>query len=222
VSAVMLVSFELLSPQKNQSATPIENTGWIRALPMIMRTKAIYPILMVGLGACVFGGLLTFQTSLVRGTGLTASTFFAAYAITVVASRFLLAPIIGRANGNRAAIILLLVMTAGVVVAFGFNLGVLMQIISAVLLGVGYGLVYSVIQTQAVNDAPPEYRNAALTWFVIAYFLGIFGFPVFGGWLIVTSGKQWFLVVVLAFAVAETALAFIRNSVGNQRKPATV
>ena len=219
MSAAMLISFEYLSPRTNNAATPTKNAGWIRALPIIMRTKAVYPILMVGLGACVFGGLLTFQSSLVRGTELTASTFFAAYAITVVASRFVLAPIIGRANGDRAAIVLLLLMTAGVVVAFQFNFGVIVQIISAVLLGVGYGLVYSVIQTQAVNDAPPEYRNAALTWFVIAYFVGIFGFPVFGGWLIVTSGKQWFLVAVLAFALAETALAFVRILDGRNKIP---
>ena len=218
VSAIMLVSFELLSPRKTQAVTSNKKTGWISALPILMRTKAIYPILMVGLGACVFSGLLTFQTSLVRGTALTASTFFAAYAITVVASRFVLAPIIGRANSDRTAIILLFIMTAGVIVAFGFNLGVIAQIISAVLLGVGYGLVYSVIQTQAVNDAPIEYRNAALTWFVIAYFVGIFGFPAFGGWLIVTTGSQWFLVAVLAFALVELTLALIRISIGKAAK----
>ncbi len=220
VSASLLIGFELMSPHKNPDSSPTRNMGWMRALPILVRTRAIYPILMVGLGACVFSGLLTFQTSLVRGTDLIASTFFAAYAITVVASRFFLAPILGRANGDRTAIVLLFLMTLGVVVAFGFNLGIVAQILSAVLLGIGYGLVYSVIQTQAVNDAPAEYRNAALTWFVIAYFLGIFGFPLFGGWLIVASGKQWFLTVVLAFALVETALAFIRTRVGTPRNPA--
>ena len=166
---------------------------------------------MVGLGACVFSGLLTFQTSLVRGTGLQASTFFATYAITVVASRFLLAPLIGRAKGDHVAVILLAVMIAGVVVAFGLAHGVLVQIVSAILLGLGYGLVYSVIQTQAVNDAPAEHRNAALTWFVVAYFLGIFGFPVLGGWLIVHVGTAGFLTAVLLFALAETGLALLRG-----------
>ncbi|MEO5759885.1 MAG: MFS transporter, partial [Mesorhizobium sp.] len=186
------------------------SNGWVRKLPGIARTRAIYPILMVGLGACVFSGVLTFQTSLVRGTGLQASTFFAAYAITVVASRFVLAPIVSRANGDRAALVLLSVMILGVVVAFALRYGVLVQVASAVLLGLGYGLVYSVIQTQAVNDGPPEQRSAALTWFAIAYFLGIFGFPMLGGWLIVNVGIAGFLGAVLIFALAEMGLALLR------------
>jgi len=209
LSALLLLAFEFLAPPA-RAATQARSDDWVRALPVLMRSRAIYPILMVGLGACVFTGLLTFQTSLVRGSGLQASTFFGAYALTVVASRFTLAPVIGRADGDRTAILLLVLMSFGVVTAFGFSQGIIVQIASAVLLGLGYGLAYSVIQTQAVNDAPPEHRNAALTWFVIAYFIGIFGFPVFGAWLIVTAGTAWFLTAVLVFALAELILAWMR------------
>ena len=72
-------------------------------------------------------------------------------------------------------------------------------------------MALSTRSSQAVNDAPAEHRNAALTWFVIAYFIGIFGFPVLGGWLIVTVGTMGFLAAVLAFAVAEMALALLRG-----------
>lgn len=211
LAALLLAVFESIAARPVEAAIKAAGNDWVRALPALLRTRAVYPILMVGLGACVFSGLLTFQTSLVRGTGLQASTFFATYAITVVASRFLLAPLIGRAKGDHVAVILLAVMIAGVVVAFGLAHGVLVQIVSAILLGLGYGLVYSVIQTQAVNDAPAEHRNAALTWFVVAYFLGIFGFPVLGGWLIVHVGTAGFLTAVLLFALAETGLALLRG-----------
>jgi MFS family permease len=211
LAALLLALFEAIAVRPVAAAVKAAGTAWVRTLPALLRTRAMYPILMVGLGACVFSGLLTFQTSLVRGTGLQASTFFAAYAITVVASRFLLAPVIGRAKGDHVAVILLAIMIAGVIVAFGLAYGVLVQIASAILLGVGYGLVYSVIQTQAVNNAPAEHRNAALTWFVVAYFLGIFGFPMLGGWLIVHVGTNGFLVAVLLFAMAEIALALLRG-----------
>lgn len=211
LAAVLLAVFEAIAVQPVAAAIKAAGNDWVRVLPALLRTPAMYPILMVGLGACVFSGLLTFQTSLVRGTGLQASTFFAVYAITVVVSRFLLAPVIGRAKGDHVAPILLAIMIAGVVVAFGLAYGVVVQIASAILLGVGYGLVYSVIQTQAVNDAPAEHRNAALTWFVIAYFLGIFGFPILGGWLIVHVGTDGFLIAVLLFAVAEIGLALLRG-----------
>ncbi|WP_430440919.1 hypothetical protein [Shinella sp.] len=85
----------------------------------------------------------------------------------------------------------MVMMSLGVGLAFGFTAGVLVQLASATTLGLGYGLGYSIIQAQTVNDAPSPLRSAALTWFVIAYFIGIFGFPMLGGWLIVllaTSG----------------------------------
>lgn len=210
LAALLLVAFEAVSPQPRDAAA--SGAGrWVRALPPLARTPALYPILMVGLGACVFTGLQTFQTSLVRGTGLAASTYFAAYTLTVVVSRFTLAPLVNRADSNRAAVVLLVLMSLGVAVAFFFALGIALQILSAVLLGLGYGLVYSVIQTQVINDAPPALRGAALTWFVIAYFIGIFGFPMLGGWLIVTSGIAWFLMVVLMLALMELALAVLRR-----------
>ena len=215
VAAILLLTFETLAPQAREAQA--QSGNWIRALPTLLSSRAIYPILMVGLGACVFSGMLTFQSSLVRGTGLEAATYFAAYAVTVVVARFILAPIINRADGDRVSILLLALMILGVATAFGLAYGMPVQIASAILLGLGYGLVYTVIQTQAVNDAPPEQRSAALTWFVIAYFLGIFGFPVLGGWLIVTVGIPGFLAAVLAFAVAEMVLALIRGR-GTERK----
>ncbi|MGO4451240.1 MFS transporter [Phyllobacterium sp. TAF24] len=210
LAAVLLWAFDRLAPKGAAVAPASFSEGWVRKLPDIARTRAIYPILMVGLGACVFSGILTFQTSLVRGTGLQASTFFSVYALTVVASRFVLAPVVNRANGDHVAIVLLSLMILGVVVSFGFHYGVLVQITSAVLLGLGYGLVYAVIQTQAVNDGPIDQRNAAMTWFVIAYFVGIFGFPLFGGWMIVNFGTNGLLGAILAFAIAELAVALLR------------
>lgn len=219
LAAVLLLAFEALSPQARHAQAQAQSSNWMRALPALLSSRAIYPILMVGLGACVFSGMLTFQSSLVRGTGLEAGTYFAAYAVTVVVARFVLAPMINRADGDRASVVLLALMILGVVTAFGLAYGVPVQIAGAILLGLGYGLVYTVIQTQAVNDAPPPERGAALTWFVIAYFLGIFGFPVLGGWLIVAVGIPGFLAAVLAFAVAEMALALLRRR-QTERKPA--
>jgi hypothetical protein len=91
------------------------------------------------------------------------------------------------------------------------SLGVVAQVLSATLLALGYGLVYPVIQTQVVNDGPAMHRHGALTWFVIAYFIGTFGFRVLGGWLIVNAGTERFLAVVLACAVAELALSTVRR-----------
>lgn len=220
LASAMLFSFEIISPRPHAAQNTGGATAWVRALPALVRSRALFPILMVGLGASVFTGLMTFQTSLIRGTTLEAGTYFGAYAITVVGSRFFLAPTLTKADSDRMAVLLLVLMSLGVVLAFGFPAGVLVQLASAITLGLGYGLVYSIIQTQAVNDAPSPLRSAALTWFVIAYFVGIFGFPMLGGWLIVHIGNHWFLTVVLSFALAELALALIRLF-GKQKKVAS-
>lgn len=84
LASAMLPSFETISPRPYTVQNTRESTAWMRALPALVRSRALFPILMVGLGASVFTGLMTFQTSLIRGTTLEAGTYFGAYAITVV------------------------------------------------------------------------------------------------------------------------------------------
>jgi MFS family permease len=215
VAGVCLWVFEVLDPRPAGdpgAASDGQHGGWVSSLLPLARTRAIYPMLMVGLGAAVFTGMMTFQSSLVRGTGLSPGLYFTVYAVIVVAARFLLAPAINKADGNKMSVLLLSLMCAGVAAFLAIRLGLALQVLSAILLGLGYGLVYSVIQTQVVNDAPPEHRTGALTWFVVAYFVGIFGFPVIGAWLIVKTGTQAFLAVVLSCGVAELALALMRSN----------
>ncbi|MDW3428538.1 MFS transporter, partial [Escherichia coli] len=47
-----------------------------------------------------------------------------------------------------------------------------------------------------------------LTWFVLSYFIGIFGFPVIGGWLLVDLGRNAFLGALLAAALSEWAILY--------------
>ena len=84
LASAMLPSFETISPRTYTVQNTRESTAWVRALPALVRSRALFPILMVGLGASVFTGLMTFQTSLIRGTTLEAGTYFGAYAITIV------------------------------------------------------------------------------------------------------------------------------------------
>lgn len=162
---------------------------------------------MVALGACVFSGLMTFQSTLVRDTAANEATFFAVYAVTVVAARLLLARTLAGLPQVALATGLLAAMVLGVLAMLGVTLHPAFQILAAILTGIGYGLVYPVIQTWAVNDTPRELRHAALTWFVLSYFIGVFGFPVIGGWMLVNFGKSTFLVVLLGLALAELLIA---------------
>lgn len=204
VACVLLWIFGSMAPGVARTAT---FRPWVRDIGVIARSASIRPIMMVALGACVFSGLLTFQSSLVEGTTATASTFFAVYAITVVAARLALARLLATLPQTQLACALLTSMCLGVAAMFGIGIHPAFQILSAILTGIGYGLVYSVIQTWAVNDTEARYRHAALTWFAMSYFVGIFGFPAVGGWVLVHLGRDIFLFIMLAAALAELAIA---------------
>jgi predicted MFS family arabinose efflux permease len=168
---------------------------------------------MVGLGGCIFSGMMSFQGSLVAGTRVNASTFFAVHAATVVLSRLLLARYLSSLPRIPLVAALMLCLIVGLLSLLAVPFHPVFQITAAVMTGIGYGLVYPLIQTWAINDSAIEDRHAALTWFVVAYFVGIFGFPVIGGWILVAAGKSWFIVVLAAIASLELWVALL----GRQR-----
>ncbi len=213
-ASVLLWTFGSVAPG---GARGVALRPWVRSITVIGRSSSVRPILMVVLGACVFSGLFTFQTTLVEGTSANAASFFAVYAVTVVAARLTLARFLATLPQVHLATGLLISMILGVVAMFGVGIHPAFQILSAVLTGIGYGLVYSVIQTWAVNNTEPAYRHAALTWFVLSYFVGIFGFPVLGGWVLVHLGREVFLGMLLAAGIVELLIA---SSIGLRRAQA--
>ncbi|MEJ8476058.1 hypothetical protein [Roseibium algae] len=167
LTAGLLFLFENRSPVARTSGTI---SPWGRSIGQISASTSRFPIIMVALGAGVFSGAMTFQSTLIENTPLTEGTFFVAYAITVVIASWFPARLVTDYSSRVAVPLLLVIMTAGAAVLSALAYGVAAQIVSAVLLGIGYGLVYPLIQAQAVNDAPGKtHQNAALTWFVLWY-----------------------------------------------------
>jgi MFS family permease len=74
-------------------------------------------------------------------------------------------------------------------------------LLAAVVLGVGYGLTYSVINGLAANEAPNGSTAQSLLLFSLSYFIGVFGFPLLAGKIIVEQGMATLLLTVLAVAV---------------------
>lgn len=147
--AALVASVLLMIFGNNAPLTEREHAirRWVRDIARIAPSPTIRPILMVGLGACVFSGLMSFQSSLVEGTNASASSFFIIYAVTVVGARITLASVLARLPQPGLAAGLLLIMLCGVAAMFWVPLTPAFQIVSALLTGIGYGLVYPVIQT---------------------------------------------------------------------------
>ncbi|AIO37646.1 major Facilitator Superfamily protein [Burkholderia cenocepacia] len=213
MAAVMLECFGRLSPASPASlpAAPPVRERWVRDMGAIARTHAIYPIAIIALGSSVFSGLMTFQMSMAPETGVKAGTFFGLYSATVVVIRWLLSALVIRMRVDATTQILLGFMILSVAVTFAVPHHALLHSASAVLLGTGYGLIYPIVQAQAVNSADARHRRAVLTWFVASYFVGVFGFPALGSLVLVTMGRTMLLTLIAACGLAAFLLSVVEH-----------
>ncbi len=173
----------------------------------IMRSRGSLPVVMACLGASVFAGMNNFQTVFAEAQGVAYADFFFSYTITVIICRVLL---MGFSGGKRPyALIagLQYIMCASVIVFMLINGSWSLYILSAVMLGIGYGASYPILVAMAANDAEEDLVPQTLQFFALTYFIGIFGFPLLAGWIIVEQGIFALLVVVALLAAVEASMA---------------
>ena len=118
-----------------------------------------------------------------------------------ISSRLLIAGFVVKRDPLRASCLLSGLML-GSILMFGFvvNDG-FSYVLAAAMLGVGYGLTYSVINGLAANDAPNGTTAQSLLLFSLSYFIGVFGFPLLAGKIIVEQGMATLLLTVMAVAL---------------------
>jgi MFS family permease len=182
-----------VAPQRVQLSVP---AAW-----QVLRCKSALSILMVGLGGAIFGGLGSFQTSYAKSLGLDYSLFFLSFMGAAICCRLFIAGWVVRRDPLACSAVLTTLMLIAVV---GFGEWVHNSLgygLTAALLGVGYGLNYSVINGLAANEAPPGLTAQALLLFSLSYFVGVFGFPFLAGQLIAEGGVHGMLLSVGSIAM---------------------
>lgn len=197
------------SALKRHATAPVSKISW-GACRRVLSSRAVFAIVMVGLGGCVFGGLSSFQTSCAAAHGLDYSLFFAGFVSAAISSRLLIAGYVVKRDAYVAACVLSGVMLGSILLfAFGVS-GNASYLLAAVTLGVGYGLTYSVINGLVANEAPTGTTSQALLLFSLAYFVGVFGFPWLAGWIIVDFGLPALMLSVLAVALGNWLISVAR------------
>ncbi|MDD0977641.1 MFS transporter [Pseudomonas fontis] len=225
-SALGLLIFAHLARQQRQQAARV-SISW-RATSEVLRSSARWPILMVGLGGAVFGGLGSFQTSYAASRGLDYSLFFIGFMLAAIGCRLLIAGWVVKRDPYRTSCLLSGLMVLAVVALNWWVHDSLGYLLAAALLGVGYGLNYSVINGLAASEAPNGYTAQALLLFSLGYFFGVFGFPLLAGTLIVQGGVEALLLSVLCVALlnwsisAGRLLTAPRASVVSAQRPGPV
>lgn len=177
----------------------------------VMRSPARLPVIMVCIGASVFAGMNNFQTVFADARGLDYADFFLTYTITVVIFRVLLARFKGGKNPYATIAALQYVMFGSVLMFLGIGGNVPMYLLVAFLFGIGYGVSYPILAAMAANDADTDLVPQTLQVFALTYFIGIFGFPLIAGWMIVELGASSLLVLVAALAGIEATMALMRS-----------
>lgn len=190
----------------------------LAALSGVLTSRAILPVVMVCLGASVFAGLNNFQTVFADARGLDYANFFLTYTITVVVFRLLLARFKGGKNPYLFISLLQYVMGLSIVLFIFSGASLPLYLLVAVLFGIGYGVSYPILVAMAANDARGDLSAQTLQLFALSYFVGIFGFPLIAGWMIVEVGELPLLVLVCGLAVIEASMALRRAMASNQSK----
>lgn len=202
-----------LGPEKRSNLS-------VTNIASIMRSSARLPIIMVFLGASVFAGMNNFQTVFADERGLDYANFFLVYTITVVIFRVLLARYKGGSNPYLTIAFLQYVMFTSVILFLFIGGSANLYIVVAFLFGLGYGVSYPILAAMAANDADERLLSQTLQFFAFTYFIGIFGFPLIAGWILVELGSGTLLVLTAVLAGIEATMA-IKRAMDIRKKQTT-
>ncbi len=178
-------------------------------LPRLVRTPVPVFLLLVFMCSCIYTTLIHYQVTFADTSNLSHETFFIFWALGVVGSRFLFGAVVA---GKPASEILspLFIGLAVTLVALPASVdNSLIYALTALSLGVTYGLSYPIVQAQAVKFAPPELRTMTQIFFSLFYFFGLYVFPLVGGVLIVTINYPGLWISLGGVALFQALIAFL-------------
>ncbi|WP_423909684.1 MFS transporter [Candidatus Spongiihabitans sp.] len=180
------------------------------SLRQLLKSKAIVPIVMVGLGASVFAGVTNFQTEYAIQKGQDYSIYFITYTITVIVCRVIFAEFIGGDKPYFVIFVLLAIMSISILVFIYLDNSQWLYIAGALLFGIGYGVSYPIVKAMAANEAREDIMPQTMQFFGISYFLGVFGFPLIAGILISEFSMLHLMILITVLSLLECVLAFCR------------
>lgn len=175
----------------------------------VFKSNAIFAIVMVFLGACVFSTMMNFQTLFALNKHLNYSIYYASYMISVVACRFVFSRIFTKKNVMLPTPYLLICMMVGLIILLLIPAGMnWLYSVSAMLLGVSYGLTYPLIKTYAINSVKDIYRSYVIAYFTLAYFIGVYFFPLIAGPIIDYLGFSAILITLLFLLITDAIIGY--------------
>ena len=210
-TVLFIYVYRKLRHNENMQRQP-SNSISVASTLRIVRSNAIFPICMVGLGGVIFGGLSSFQTVYADYYQFDYSLFFIGFTLAVISCRLLVAGYVVKRDPLISSFILSTMIVLALFAFIGIDHGDhwAFYLTTSIVLGIGYGLIYSVINGQAANEAPANLVPQSLLLFSLSYFIGIFGSPYIVGKLITHSGLDAMLYLLLSAALLNNAITIFR------------
>ncbi|MCE7765723.1 MFS transporter [Pseudomonas putida] len=187
----------------------VSRLSW-QATQKVLGSRALFPILMVGLGGAIFGGLSSFQTSYAHEKALDYSLFFVGFMSAAIAGRMFVAGLVVRRDPYQMSCLLSGLIVVSLLMFKFVVAGSFEYLLAAIVLGVGYGLTYSVINGLAANEAPEGTTTQSLLLFSLSYFVGVFGFPFLAGKIIIDNGLSMMLLILLGISLLNWSITLGR------------
>jgi MFS family permease len=186
------------------------------AIRRILRSEAVFSLVMILLFACLFTSMTQFQTTFARSQNLDYSVFYVTYTVAVIFSRFVLARVASRFNTRLVIASAVSVMALGMATFLLMGSSVVLYGVASGLLGVGYGLALPSAQAQAVNVSEEPVRPRVLPMAGLLFQAAILGFPLVAGWVIASLGYPALFAVLVCFALAQAIIGWWRYSVARK------
>jgi MFS family permease len=179
----------------------------------LLRSEAVFSLVMILLFACLFTSMTQFQTTFARSRGINYSAFYVTYTVAVIFSRFVLARMASRFDARLVIASAVSVMAFGIAAFLLVGSSVLLYSAASGLLGLGYGLALPSAQAQAVNVSEESVRPRVLPMAGLLFQAAILGFPLVAGWIIAGLGYPALFAVLVFFALVQAIIGWWRYSV---------
>lgn len=181
----------------------------------VLSHTTFLPVLIIAISACTFAALGTFQSIYAAGHGVAAHDFFLVFTFVTVSLRFGLASTLQKLPIYTVAISLTLAIGLAILGLYVLDGSSVAYWIASATYAVGYGLIYSTLNSIVVNVAEEKGLSvgASSQVFTVSYFIGLFGFPVVASQIIRWQSFDSILLVLTGAMIVATSLAIkLRSS----------
>lgn len=165
VTACVALPKAAVQPVRESVKTPF--------LSHFIEKRSLTASFLGGLVFFAYGGVLTFIPLYAASLGMASNTglFFAVFALVIVVSRPVVGNVLDRIGPSHVVYPGFILFIAGFVL-FGFVSSPVFFLVSAAVLGLGFGALSPVFQTLAIQSVPPSRSGAATATYY--WFLDIF------------------------------------------------